>query len=141
MYQFSKNLKLTAFGLIIVGLLGIGYGFYSAPSTVVEAKAMVAHGDDHGNDHGTAHADNHGDTTKKEAHTDATHKESHTKDGHATDSQEDEHGEHLLHQMQNRPWSAFYVALFFFLGISLLVLAFYAAQRVAKAGCLLFYSE
>ena len=54
MYQFSKNLKLTAFGLIIVGLLGIGYGFYSAPSTVEEAKAMVAHGDDHGNDHGTA---------------------------------------------------------------------------------------
>ena len=105
MYQFSKNLKLTAFGLIIVGLLGIGYGFYSAPSTVEEAKAMVAHGDDHGNDHGTAHADNHGDTTKKEAHTDATHKESNTKDGHATDSHEDEHGEHLLHQMQNRPWS------------------------------------
>ena len=51
MYQFSKNLKLTAFGLIIVGLLGIGYGFYSAPPTVEEAKAMVAHGDDHGNDH------------------------------------------------------------------------------------------
>ena len=40
MYQFSKNLKLTAFGLIIVGLLGIGYGFYSAPSTVEEAKAF-----------------------------------------------------------------------------------------------------
>lgn len=134
MYQFSKNLKLTAFGLIIVGLLGIGYGFYSAPSTVEEAKAMVAHGDDHGNDHATAHADNHGDTTKKEAHADATHKEAHTKDGHATDSHEDEHGKHLLHQMQNRPWSAFYVALFFFLGISLLVLAFYAVQRVAKAG-------
>lgn len=138
MYQFSKNLKLTAFGLIIVGLLGIGYGFYSAPKTVEEAKAMVAHSGDHGNDHGTAHGDDHGDT-KKDAHKDATHndahaKDSHAKDGHATEGHEDEHGEHLLHQMQNRPWSAFYVALFFFLGISLLVLAFYAAQRVAKAG-------
>lgn len=131
MYQFSKNLKLTAFGLIIVGLLGICYGFYSAPKTVEEAKAMVSHNDDHhGNDHGTTHAD----TTKKEAHTDATHKEGHANDAHAKKGHDDEHGEHLLHQMQNRPWSAFYVALFFFLGISLLVLAFYAAQRVAKAG-------
>ena len=33
-----------------------------------------------------------------------------------------------------RPWAATYVALFFFLGISLLVLTFYAIQRVAQAG-------
>ena len=39
-----------------------------------------------------------------------------------------------MHQLQNRPWSSVYVALLFFLGISLLVLAFYAAQRVAQAG-------
>jgi hypothetical protein len=47
---------------------------------------------------------------------------------------DDAHAEHVLHQLQNRPWSAFYVALFFFLGITLLVLAFYAIQRVAQAG-------
>ncbi|WGH74091.1 quinol:cytochrome C oxidoreductase [Tenacibaculum tangerinum] len=46
----------------------------------------------------------------------------------------DEHAEHALHQMQNRPWSAFYVALLFSLGITLLVLAFYASQIVAQAG-------
>ena len=47
---------------------------------------------------------------------------------------DDAHAEHVFHQLQNRPWSAVYVALLFFLGISLLVLAFYAIQRVAQAG-------
>ncbi|NVK08433.1 MAG: quinol:cytochrome C oxidoreductase [Tenacibaculum sp.] len=46
----------------------------------------------------------------------------------------DAHAEHALHQMQNRPWSALYVALLFSLGITLLVLAFYASQRVAQSG-------
>ena len=36
--------------------------------------------------------------------------------------------------MHNRPWAALYVSLLFFLGITLLVLAFYAAQRVAQSG-------
>lgn len=46
----------------------------------------------------------------------------------------DAHAEHVFHQMQNRPWSAFYVAMLFFLGVTLLVMAFYAAQRVAQSG-------
>ncbi|MCD8444387.1 quinol:cytochrome C oxidoreductase [Tenacibaculum finnmarkense] len=46
----------------------------------------------------------------------------------------DAHAEHAFHQMQNRPWAAFFVALMFFLGVTLLVLAFYAIQRVAQAG-------
>ena len=59
------------------------------------------------------------------AHTDAkAHGENH----------EDAHAEHAFHQMQNRPWAAFFVALMFFLGVTLLVLAFYAIQRVAQAG-------
>ena len=50
---------------------------------------------------------------------------------------EEEHTEHLthvLHQLQNKPWSAFYVACIFFMLISLGVLAFYAIQQVAQAG-------
>ncbi|REH55996.1 quinol:cytochrome c oxidoreductase quinone-binding subunit 2 [Tenacibaculum gallaicum] len=46
----------------------------------------------------------------------------------------DAHAEHALHQMQNRPWSALYVALLFSLGITLLVLAFYGSQIAAQAG-------
>jgi len=65
----------------------------------------------------------------------STAKESHT-NTHEADAHhnEDHHVEHALHQMQNRPWSAFYVSMLFFLGITLLVMAFYASQRVAHAG-------
>ncbi|MDY0780847.1 quinol:cytochrome C oxidoreductase [Tenacibaculum sp. IB213877] len=70
-----------------------------------------------------------------EAHTAAVqeHKEETHAGAHGEDHG-DAHAEHALHQMQNRPWSAIYVAMLFFLGITLLVLAFYAAQRLAQAG-------
>ena len=66
------------------------------------------------------HSDNH-DSHKKEevAHND----EEHTK-----------HLEHVLHQLQNKPWAALYVACIFFMLISLGVLAFYAIQYAAQAG-------
>jgi hypothetical protein len=52
-------------------------------------------------------------------------------------SEEAEHAEHLnhvLHQLQNKPWSALYVACIFFMLVSLGVLVFYAIQQVAQAG-------
>jgi hypothetical protein len=69
-----------------------------------------------------AHDDGHGD-----AHAVAGE--------HATAATHDaEHDEHVLHQLQNRPWSALYVAAFFFFMIALGVLAFYAVQRASQAG-------
>lgn len=114
MYTFSNRLKIGSIILMALGLLGLGVGFVSAPSTVEEAKAMVAAQDDgHGGGHGeeAAHA-----ATADEAHHD------------------DAHDEHVLHQLQNRPWSALYVAAFFFFMIALGVLAFYAVQRASQAG-------
>ena len=114
MYTFSNRLKIGSIILMALGLLGLGVGFVSAPSSVEEAKAMVAAQDDgHGGGHGeeTAHA-----APAEEAHHD------------------DAHDEHLLHQLQNRPWSALYVAAFFFFMIALGVLAFYAVQRASQAG-------
>lgn len=70
----------------------------------------------------------------EKAHADSTHEtDAHTEAAHHGDAHK-EHVEHVLHQMQNRPWSALYVSLLFFLGVTLLVMAFYAAQRVAQAG-------
>jgi len=114
MYQFSGKLKMLSLALIIIGALGIGFSFFSAPKTIEESKEMIAdqasHGDSHGSEHATGAANSH-------------------------DSQHDaKHDEHVFHQMQNKPWSALYVSLIFFLGISLLVLAFYASQRVAQSG-------
>ena len=126
MYTFSNKLKIASFVLMLVGALVIGYGFLSAPSTVKEAKAMVAnhHGDAHATPtHETAPA--HGAHEKAVAHAAA--------DTHANDHSA-KHDQHLLNQLQNRPWSALYIAAFFFMMISLGALAFYAIQRVSQAG-------
>ncbi|MCB0373646.1 MAG: quinol:cytochrome C oxidoreductase [Muricauda sp.] len=119
MYTFSNKLRIGSFIAMAVGLIFLGIGFMSAPSTVEEAKAMVASAHDGG--HGEGHAEevvSHGE-----------------EQGHGAEAAHDtSHDEHLLHQLQNRPWSALYVAAFFFFMIALGVLAFYAIQRAAQAG-------
>ena len=48
MFTLTNKIKTFSIVLILLGLLGIGYGFYSAPSTIEEAKEIVAisHHDD-----------------------------------------------------------------------------------------------
>jgi hypothetical protein len=155
MYQFSGKLKTFSLALIILGAVGIAFGFYNgSQKTIEDAQQVIAasHNEGHGASHGdaTTHneesaTDSHAVTT--DAYGDAIgHEEEKAQDSHAlqveahatTESHNAaevrEHEEHVLHQLQNRPWSAFYVALFFSLGITLLVLAFYAIQRVAQVG-------
>jgi len=130
MYQFSGKLKTFSIALMIIGALGIGYSFFSAPKTLDDAKAILAsQHDSHGAvaDHSETKTDAH---ATEDAHKEVKAEAHETADSHAND----EHAEHVLHALQNKPWAAIYVALFFFLGISLLVLAFYAIQRVAQAG-------
>ncbi|CEN37241.1 exported hypothetical protein [Capnocytophaga canimorsus] len=103
MYTFSNKLKLTAIVLIIVGILGVAYGFFTAPKTVEDVKTMLV---------------------------DAHHAHNQAVDVHHDDA----HYEHVLHQLQNKPWAALYVAALFFLFISLGVLAFYAINRASQAG-------
>lgn len=131
MYTFPNRLKVLFLVFMVLGATGLIVGFLSAPHTVAEAQAMVSdahHGSDHGADHATAttHANDHGDKT---AHNAAQHDSDHASADH-----EDTHGEHLLHQLQNKPWAALYVAAFFFMMIALGTLAFYAIQRAAQAG-------
>ncbi|WP_086477037.1 MULTISPECIES: quinol:cytochrome C oxidoreductase [Arenibacter] len=115
MYTFSNRLKIASFILMAVGVLGIGIGFMTAPSTVEDAKAMVA---SHYDGHGDAHVvtETHGGADQAAAHDDASHYE------------------HVLLQLQNKPWAALYVAALFFMMIALGALAFYAIQRAAQAG-------
>src|SRR5690554_1880322 len=105
MYTLPSKLKLFAIIFMVVGAIGVVAGFVNAPSSKDEVKEMLAHQDHHG-----SHA---------------------ADDVHAHD---DEHIEHVFHQVQNRPWSAVYIAAFFFFMIALGVLAFYAIQNAAQAG-------
>lgn len=132
MYTLSSKLKLTAIIFIVVGAIGMIYGFISAPSSIEEVEKIIAeqeahHGGDHGETaHVTAHqSDNHHDEVEhSDAHGNQVVEESH----------ESSHAEHLLHQLQNKPWAATYVAAFFFFMIALGALAFYAIQYAAQAG-------
>lgn len=121
MYTLPSKLKLFSIIFMVVGALMLAAGFMAAPSNTEEVKTMMAaqHGDDHGVTHTTeAHADDHG----------AAHGEA---NAHGS---EQEHLEHTLHQLQNRPWSALYIACFFFFMIALGALAFYAINFAAQAG-------
>lgn len=115
MYTFSSKLKTLSLALMIIGLLGVGYGFLSAPASVDEVKVLLQ--ESH-NSHGEVAATADHGTTET---------------GDAVQS-EDAHAEHVYHLLKNKPWSALYVALFFFFMISLGTLAFYAIQHVSQAG-------
>ena len=41
MYTFSSKLKTFSFVLMIVGILGIGYGFLTAPKTIQDVEAIL----------------------------------------------------------------------------------------------------
>ena len=139
MYTFSNKLRNFSIILMLIGFLGLTYGFLTAPNTIEQANSMVADshdGDGHG--HSSGVNDDQTEEYKKDTpHTDSMesyhnggHEEVHNNHAHG----DDYHGEHLLHQLQNKPWAALYVAAFFFMMIALGTLAFYAINRAAQAG-------
>lgn len=168
MYTFSKNLKTIALVLMILGLVGIVYGFLSAPKTIEEAEKMVAASHEEHHNAGAENKEAHEvvmpskeitktaevavtDSTKANVDSLATPTDSskvavapvaenHDNEKASKEAEVDpakekkEHAEHLFHQLQNKPWSALYVACIFFMLISLGALAFYAIQQVAQAG-------
>lgn len=137
MYTFPNKLRNLAIAFMVIGFLGLAYGFIKAPKTIEEAKAMVAssHGEGHGESHDETTTTNHGE---EDTHAVSESHETSVVNDHASSSHQEthdsSHDEHLFHQLSNKPWAAFYVAAFFFFMISLGVLAFYAIQRAAQAG-------
>ncbi|MBD3582364.1 quinol:cytochrome C oxidoreductase [Flavobacterium selenitireducens] len=79
MYTISSKLKTFSIVLMVLGLLGIGYGFLTAPKDIKEVEAILAaesHG--HGGGHGEAHE-------AAPAHATETHTEGHAApEAHAT---------------------------------------------------------
>jgi len=151
---------------MIVGVLGIGYSFFTAPKNVDDVEKILAAESHHDGHHAAHHEDAHDHAAHAaEAHAEDAHKadgaiaheadstahahteeahahghEGHNHDAHAEaghvhdDEGHAEHLEHVLHQLQNKPWAAVYVAALFFMLISLGALAFYAIQNAAQAG-------
>jgi len=119
---------------MLLGAVGVGYGFFTSHLSFEQVENLLAEESHHGGGHGNADAhaavshDSHGEA---KAHNEGSHG---VKEGeHHVDAHK-EHVEHVQHQIANRPWSALYVAAFFFMMIALGVLAFYAIQIAAQAG-------
>ncbi|MBN4070106.1 quinol:cytochrome C oxidoreductase [Olleya sp. AH-315-F22] len=126
MYTFSNKLKTFSIILMVLGALGVGYGFMNSHKSFEEVETILAEEEA---SHGGAHAeevisvDSDASHTVEKAQADEAHVDKHK-----------EHVEHVQHQIENRPWAALYVAAFFFMMIALGVLAFYGIQRASQAG-------
>ena len=135
MYTFSSKLKTFSFVLMAVGLLGIGYGFLTAPKNIQEVEALLAadsHGG-HGEGNHEAVSSAHGSESAHEAVA-SEHATEAGKHDVKADAEHKEHLEHVFHQLSNKPWAALYVACIFFMLLSLGTLVFYGIQQVAQAG-------
>ena len=53
MYTFSSKLKTLSLILMVLGVLGIGYGFFTAPKNTEDVEKILA-ADTHGGGHATA---------------------------------------------------------------------------------------
>lgn len=120
MYTFSSKLKTFSFVLMAVGLLGIGYGFLTAPKDIQDVEKILA-ADAHGSHHEASGESEGAHAVSAEAKVKA-------------EAEHTEHLTHVLHQLENKPWSALYVACIFFMLLSLGTLVFYGIQQVAQAG-------
>ncbi len=109
---------------MIVGAIGLIYAFIAAPSTIEEVKEMMADDASHG-------SSEMGIVDQDVEFASPEHAEG---DHILADDHDNEHYEHLLHQLQNKPWAAVYIAAFFFFMIALGTLVFYALQYAAQAG-------
>ncbi|MEC4003230.1 quinol:cytochrome C oxidoreductase [Flavobacterium sp. SUN052] len=162
MYTFSNKLRTTALILMILGLVGIAYGFLSAPNTVEEAEKIVAASHHEGHKVEAEAKETHAlvppaetkavavtdsltvkndslttkiDTAKAEVVAVVENTKHVSKETKIDEEKEHkEHVQHVFHQLQNKPWAALYVACIFFMLVSLGALAFYAIQQVAQAG-------
>jgi len=127
MYTISNRLKIFSVALIILGALGWGTSYYSSHHVTVEdVKTMLAEESSHGGGHEAT-------ATPQEAPATDAHGEETSQDAAEVDHG-DAHAEHVMHQIHNRPYSALYIAAFFFFMIALGVLAFYGIQYASQAG-------
>ena len=125
-YSFNRKLKSLSFSLMILGLMGLSFGFITAPKNIQEAREVMSN-----HNHGEQHSENSIKNTEK---IDINSLSIMYKLKKEEVEHLNSHEEHVFHQLSNKPWAALYVAAFFFFMISLGTLAFYAINRAAQVG-------
>ena len=125
-YSFNRKLKLLSFSLMILGLMGLSFGFITAPKNIQEAREVMSN-----HNHGEHHSEN---SIKNEEKIDINSLSIMYNSTKEEVEHSNSHDEHVFHQLSNKPWAALYVAAFFFFMVSLGTLAFYAINRAAQVG-------
>ena len=122
MYTISNRLKIVSVALMLLGALGWGYSYISSDVSVEDVKTMLAEEEASHGGHEAPATDTHGEEASHDAAAD-----------HG-----DEHAEHVMHQIHNRPYSALYVAAFFFfmnlMNRAVILKAFVAVGNVSLTG-------
>jgi len=134
MYTFSNRLKLASLILIILGAIFVMTGFSQSHKSFSEVETMLSHESTGHGGHQTVHENQSISSHSEKSHSTTAHAKDHSNGVEGHHNAHKEHIEHVQHQIANRPWSAIYVAAFFFFMIALGVLAFYAIQFAAQAG-------
>ena len=157
MYTFKQNIKNNCFALIAIGIVAIGYGFYSASASHysdIEIKEKVKE----------LYYKLNSSKKVKDKHPDKKQYDSHSEKGHHVEtykfsnlfhaiekelhchfSQEEIANAHTLedviyttkhyfHAQKQRPWSSLVVSNLFFLMISLGGLVWLAVQYISQSG-------
>ncbi|HLT32214.1 MAG TPA: hypothetical protein VKZ98_00360 [Aquaticitalea sp.] len=157
MYTISNRLKIVSIILMVLGVLGVAIGFMTSHKSLDEVKTMLAEEHSaHGGGHAVTtdaqavgtHEITSGNARQQDSNSEALHADDvdtdHSEDATTgfgevnhdgpNDHGADAHAQHVQEQLAKRPWSALYVAAFFFMMIALGALAFYAIQFAAQAG-------
>src|SRR5690606_21347360 len=99
MYTISNRLKTFSIILIVLGVLGVAYGFMTSHKSLDEVKTMLVE----------EHAHEVSQDVSVAEHADSAVTAS------ADVSHDDSHAKHVQEQLAKRPWSAMYVAALFFM--------------------------
>lgn len=133
MFKLSGKLRLFSIILVVIGAIGLVYGFIAAPNTVDEAKEIMAsynHTEEGHAKKSDIERNNFVDKIHEKGFSEKAVKAAEEADApeHQTPA------EKALHQLQAKPWSATFVAAFFFFMLALGALVFHAVQYASQAG-------
>ena len=73
MYTFSSRLKTFAVILMVLGILGIGYSFFTAPKTIEDVEKILKEQEGHHGAHGDAHHEGEAHAATQDVHNHDSH--------------------------------------------------------------------
>ncbi len=122
MFKLSNKIKVFSIALLVLGAIGIVYGFLSTPSKADDVKDIVIQKEKA--EQGLLH------NAPVASYTQEAMEEAENADFVPSETKIQK----TLHQLQARPWAATFVAAFFFFMIALGALVFHAVQYASEAG-------